>query len=526
MHGFCPYFLVALMARRLYLPAMATSESTQQYFKRLSNKGIPEHAIRHFGRTDFKVSCIGFGGYRIHYNSIEHARALRYALLNGINLIDTSSNYTDGGSEMLIGNLLNEMFERGELHRDEVALVSKVGYVQGQNLELAQRVEAEGQPFPEMVKYMEGCWHCIHPDFLQDQLSRSRERLQLPAIDIYLLHNPEYFLSDLKKRGEKDVKVAREQYYLRIQKAFEWMEEKVAEGKIKAYGISSNTFPVAASDFEFTSLEKVIEIAEAVDSSNYFQVIQFPFNLYETGAALEKNQAGGCKTLLELAQEKNIATLVNRPLNAMANSGMVRLASFRETAPEEIAKNFGGQLYEVAELESQFQTNLKSKMPQEIPAQHFDEIFGRAAQLGDALNAFQNWQHWDHVRQNILLPQTYSYGSYLNQKFSENAEWQKWSESYSQAFSAFLDTITLHYENNAQIFSQKISDQLDSSSPDLKSSETLSQKALRVLTSTDGVHCVLLGMRRTPYVEDALMALKADRIELAENLLAKFKTKT
>jgi aryl-alcohol dehydrogenase-like predicted oxidoreductase len=499
---------------------MATPESTEKYFKRLAHRGLPHHAIRDFGRTELKVSSIGFGGYRVHYNSIEHARALRYALLNGINLIDTSSNYTDGGSEMLIGNLLNEMFERRELQPGEAVVVSKVGYVQGQNLELAQRVEAEGRPFPEMVKYLEGCWHCIHPDFLQDQLSRTLERLHLPALDIYLLHNPEYFLSDLKKRGETDVAGAREQYYLRIQKAFEWMEEKVAEGKIRAYGISSNTFPVPASDFEFTSFEKVIAIANYVASDNYFQVIQFPFNLFEAGAALEKNQADGQKTLLELAQENHIAALVNRPLNAMSRGGMVRLASFRETDPDEISKNFGAQLFQLAELESQFQNHFKKKMPREIPAHHLDEIFGRASQLGGALEVFQNWQHWDHVKQNVLMPQAYSYLSYLNHKLAEDAEWQRWSEAYSKTLLAFLDTITRHYENTAQVFSKKISAQLDELCPALKTSETLSQKALRVLTATDGVHCVLLGMRRTPYVEDALAALKSDPIDQAQAVLA------
>lgn len=499
---------------------MANPKSTEKYFRRLAHQAIPQHAIRVFGRTELKVSSIGFGGYRVHYNSIEHARALRYALLNGLNLIDTSSNYTDGGSEMLIGNLLQEMFARGELQAGEVVVVSKVGYVQGQNLELAQKVETEGRPFPEMVKYLEGCWHCIHPDFLQDQLSRTLERLHLPALDVYLLHNPEYFLSDLKKRGETDVAGAREQYYLRIQKAFEWMEEKVAEGKFRAYGISSNTFPVPASDFEFTSLEKVIAIANYVASDNYFRVIQFPFNLFEAGAALEKNQTDGKKTLLDLAQENQIATLVNRPLNAMARGGMVRLASFRETDPEEISKNFGAQLFQLAELESQFQNHFKKKMPPEIPASHLDEIFGRAAQLGGALEAFQNWQHWDHVKQNILMPQAYSYLTYLNHKLAEDAEWQKWSKTYFKTWFAFLDTITRHYENQAQVFSQKISEQLDALCPALSTSETLSQKALRVLTSTRGVHCVLLGMRRTPYVEDALVALKSDSIDQAETVLA------
>ncbi len=515
--------MLALKVRRSYLASMANPEATAKYFQRLAHKEIPAHAIRTFGRTEFQVSSIGFGGYRVHYNSIEHARALRYALLNGFNLIDTSSNYTDGGSELLIGNLLQEMFERCELLRDEVVIVSKVGYVQGQNLELAQQAEAEGRPFPEMVKYMDGCWHCVHPDFLQDQLSRSLERLHLPALDVYLLHNPEYFLSDLKKRGETDVKAAREQYYLRIQKAFEWMEEKVVEGKIKAYGISSNTFPVAANDFEFTALERVIEIAENRAANHYFQVIQFPFNLYETGAALERNQRRGSQTLLELASEKNLATLVNRPLNAMTRTGMVRLASFRETDPNEISREFGRLLYILADLESRFQNQLLSKASAEIPKEHLTEIFSGGTQLANALDAFQNWQHWDHAKQNFLLPQTFSYLNYLNQKLQDDAEWRQWSEPYLRTFLDFLDIVSRHYENNAQIFSKKITARLDELNPSLQTSETLSQKTLRVLTAVKGVHCVLLGMRRIPYVEDALIAFKADRLEQPDKLLANFK---
>ncbi|NIV96279.1 hypothetical protein GWN42_26715, partial [candidate division KSB1 bacterium] len=54
---------------------MATPESTEKYFKRLAHQEIPEHAVRTLGRTELQVSGIGFGGYRIHHNSIEHAKA-------------------------------------------------------------------------------------------------------------------------------------------------------------------------------------------------------------------------------------------------------------------------------------------------------------------------------------------------------------------------------------------------------------------------------------------------------------------
>ncbi|RMF67413.1 MAG: hypothetical protein D6743_04950, partial [Calditrichaeota bacterium] len=71
--------------------------------------------------------------------------------------------------------------------------------------------------------------------------------------------------------------------------------------------------------------------------------------------------------------------------------------------------------------------------------------------------------------------------------------------------------------------SVQIERQLDSLDASLRDSETLSQKALQVLTSVPGLHCVLLGMRRTPYVEDAFAALKRPAVAQAEDLLRKFK---
>ncbi len=500
---------------------MATPEGTERYFARMVDKKFPEHAIRRFGKTGLQVSSIGFGGYRVHYNSIEHARALRYALLNGINLIDTSSNYTDGGSEMLVGNLLQEMFERDELKRDEVTVVSKVGYVQGRNLQLAQRNEADGQPFPEMVKYMEGCWHCIHPDFLEMQLSMTLERLRLSALDIYLLHNPEYYLSDRKHVNGGDREAARSEYYRRIRQAFAWMEEKVAEGKFKAYGISSNTFPYPADHFEFTSLEQTLALAREVASNHYFRVVQFPFNLFEIGAVTEENQRESAKSFLKLAQENELATLVNRPLNASFEGSMVRLASFRESKPKEVLDEFHKKLTSVQRLEQQFKTEMVSKLPEQ-GRETLSKVFSLGAQLQEALSLFESWEHWDHVKQNIVMPQTFSALQYVAEQIKNDAEVTKWSESYANTLMQFLDAISRHYENDAQERTIKLAGKLKSLEPELASSETLSQMALRVLTSVPGIDCVLLGMRRTPYVEDALQAMKAAPLSAAKDVLIDF----
>jgi hypothetical protein len=289
------------------------------------------------GRTQLTVSHAGFGCYRVSTGISEHARALLHALASGINLIDTSANYADGGSEELVGQVIDHLVESGEMRRDSVVVVSKAGYLQGQNYALSQERKRRGEPFPDLVLYGEGLEHCIHPEFLQDQLTRSLERLRLQTLDVLLLHNPEYYLGWALKHGVS-ADHAQAEYYLRIENAFRYLETEAAGGRIRWYGISSNTFPAASSDPQFTCLERVWTIAESISKEHHFGIVQMPMNLFETGAVLTANQPSGA-TALEFARRQNLGVLINRPLNAFAEGRLIRLSEVTEAgdfAPEEI----------------------------------------------------------------------------------------------------------------------------------------------------------------------------------------------
>jgi len=106
--------------------------------------------------TGLLVSGIGFGGYRVDDQHPEQRAALELALRSGLNLIDTASNYADGRSERLVGEVLFQLTDRHELERAGVVVVTKIGYVQGQNQKLASARKALGKPLPEMVEYSEG----------------------------------------------------------------------------------------------------------------------------------------------------------------------------------------------------------------------------------------------------------------------------------------------------------------------------------------------------------------------------------
>ncbi|HUD71022.1 MAG TPA: aldo/keto reductase, partial [Dongiaceae bacterium] len=242
-------------------------------------------------------------------------------------LIDTSTNYTDGASERLVGALLAEMARRDPAARRQVTLVSKIGYVQGANLELAMEREAAGRPFPEMVHYMDGCWHCVHPEFLADQLTRSLERLRVDRLDLCLLHNSEYFLSDAAHH-RVGVAEARAEFDRRITAAFAHFEAEVRAGRIGAYGVSSNSAVVPPDDPEATSVSRFLAAAEAAGGAgHHFKVLQLPMNLFESGAALEKNTGpDGGSTALEAAAAAGLAVLATRPHNAILGGRLLRLA--------------------------------------------------------------------------------------------------------------------------------------------------------------------------------------------------------
>ncbi|MEQ8223863.1 MAG: aldo/keto reductase [Candidatus Eremiobacterota bacterium] len=343
------------------------------------------------GKTGFMVSRAGFGCYRVTENKGEHFDALTKALREGINIIDTSTNYMWGESELLVGKVVEELVEEGELKRDEVVIVSKIGYVQGPAMEISKERIKEGNPFPDMVYYDENCWHCIHPEFLQDQLTRSLDRLDMEKLDVLLLHNPEYFLSLAKKKGT-DRKEAEKEYYARIEKAFIYLEEEAEKGRISWYGISSNTFPVSNEEFEHTSLEKILDIAGNISKNNRFAVIQFPANLYEGGAIYNKNRKS--MSLLDIAGEANLGTLVNRPLNAYKNNQLIRLSDFAIKAKIS-DKDVEEELKEFTVTEN----NMKKELKYVIEG--FSDI------LTDRWNSFSGIEHWNMVRDNYFIQMFY-----------------------------------------------------------------------------------------------------------------------
>ncbi|HEY2941373.1 MAG TPA: aldo/keto reductase [Vicinamibacteria bacterium] len=484
------------------LAGAATAAATSAYARR-QRAGEPGYGP--LGRTGLVCSRVGFGGYRVDDETPAHREALRRALLSGCNLVDTSTNYTDGGSETLVGEVLADLVRQGRLSREEVIVVSKIGYVQGANLQLAQRREAEGRPFPEVVKYGEGVWHCLHPEFLADQLPRCLARLQVEALDVCLLHNPEYYLSDAQERSEGKLERRREEFYRRLQEAFAWLEGEVAAGRLRGYGVSSNTCTRSADDPEFTSLTRMLGAAEAAGGSgHHFHVLQLPMNLVESGAALEKNNGPDLsRTVLEYAAEHGTGVLVNRPLNAIAGEGMLRLASVSAGAQEiEIEAQFAV----VAALEGEFRRDIASRLQTSDASVPPENLFRWSADLQGAAAHVRGLDHWQALESQRILPRLLQVVQVLDQGLTGRIgeAWQAWRSRYLPELQKLLGELRRQAALKSQEATAGIAAVLDPLLPAERREESLSRKALWVVASTPGVSCVLNGMRTAAYVDDAL----------------------
>jgi aryl-alcohol dehydrogenase-like predicted oxidoreductase len=501
------------------LPGSASPEGTARYVARILSQSRHddhmEHGYTRFGTSGLTTSRLGFGTYRVDTREPEHRNALKKALREGVNLIDTSTNYTDGDSERLIGSVLHELIKSDALTREEVIVVSKIGYVQGENLKQAEAREQAGRPYPDMVKYGEGIWHCIHPEYLADQLTLSLDRLGLATLDVCLLHNPEYFLSEAAHHEGGGLAATRDAFYRRIEQAFMFFESQVTAGRISYYGVSSNTVTADPSDAEATSLSRLCEAARAAAASqgiarHRFAALQCPMNLYESGALVTPNTGvDQHETVLEVARREGMAVLVNRPLNAMPTkkSGVLRLVDF---PLEGDPVDFDRQCRTVAELEEEYRKAIAPALQQSDQGMAPADYFTWAVELTRVRPQIQGLEHWEQIEHQMIAPHVNQVIRAISRHVTGTAaeQWEAWRDRYVPQLLTLLGGLRREATERSRVKTASVSANLDPLLPDARRKESLSRKALWVLASTPGVTAVLNGMRTRDYVEDSLIILR------------------
>ena len=306
----------------------ATQLGTTRYRERFIHA-----APGHFREAqDLFCSSIGIGTYLGNADDETdrlYAAAVIRAVELGANVIDTAANYRFQRSELSIGAALSELSNRG-FRRDEVIVCTKGGYL-----------PFAGAPPRDVRQYVEdtfiktgiASWgdiasgsHCMAPRYLENQVEQSLGNMRLSCIDVYYVHNPESQLSA----------VSPAEFWQRLRAAFEFLEQSVASGKIKNYGVATwNGFRAEPDSEAHHSLEAMVEIArEIAGDAHHFRFIQLPINLAMPEALFFQNQKLGDEyvSTVEAAQAFGV--------NVIA-SGSIMQGQVAQGLPESIRHSLG-----------------------------------------------------------------------------------------------------------------------------------------------------------------------------------------
>jgi len=258
----------------------ATAAGTARYVER---RGEFRQASFYRSVCNLQVSSLGIGTY---LGAADEAadRAYTEALIaagqGGINFFDTAINYRNQRSERCVGAALRQ------LQRDEIVVSTKAGFLTPGAIPLSLGQED-----------VAGGMHSMAPDFLEDQIERSRVNLGVDSIDVFYLHNPETQL------GFR----AAEEFDEHLRRAFGALERQVELGRIQWYGAATwDGFRKKG----MLDLRRMAALAQREGGAeHHFRFIQLPFNLGMVEAFTNRPE-----NVLDTAQNLGIAVVASGTL--------------------------------------------------------------------------------------------------------------------------------------------------------------------------------------------------------------------
>jgi Predicted oxidoreductases (related to aryl-alcohol dehydrogenases) len=273
---------------------MTTGRATPAGTARYRSRFAPEF---YRDAQGLSVSTLGLGTYLGGMDSATddgYAGAVAAAVCGGINFLDAAINYRHQRSELSIGAALSGLFASGEFQRDEIVVCTKAGF-------LTPGAVPSTLSKGDIVAGM----HSMAPDFLADQIDRSRANLGLETLDVFYLHNPETQLAH----------ISGDEFDARIGAAFARLEKIAAEGKIGFYGAA--TWDGFRKPSGGLKLSRLVEIArDAGGADHHFRFIQLPFNLAMTEAITQQPESvdGQKVSVLEAAGKAGVNVIASATL--------------------------------------------------------------------------------------------------------------------------------------------------------------------------------------------------------------------
>jgi aryl-alcohol dehydrogenase-like predicted oxidoreductase len=275
---------------------------------------------RFLGMQISEVSRIAIGTHLGEMNdedSLSYQESIDFALLHGINFIDTALNYRGMRSERDIGSVFSKLIQKKkQINRENIFLSTKAGIIPGDidaqlrpDNYLQEILVGKGILQRSDIQIIDHHKHVMKPSYYEFAIEQSLKHMHVDYIDVHYIHNPEVSLRVL---GD-------DAFYHKLQKLFAFYEQQVEKGFIRYYGLAVwSAFTDSPETSGYISLEKVMDVAHSVGGhSHHFRFIQTPFNHSNQIATTDLNQPVGGKwrTLLQAGEELGLHVTTSAPLD-------------------------------------------------------------------------------------------------------------------------------------------------------------------------------------------------------------------
>jgi hypothetical protein len=120
--------------------------------------------------------------------------------------------------------------------------------------------------------------------------------------------------------------------------------------------------------------------------------------------------------------------------------------------------------------------------------------------------------HWQQAAPHHIVEPIQAWLSEARQRHGQDPVFEAWLEQFAARINPVLEAVQRQIATRQQSISDSIRARLLEAGypPGVKS---LSQIALHVLTSLEGLSCVLVGMRRNEYVEDSMSVANLELVD-------------
>lgn len=439
-------------------------------------------AGRELGRTGLSVSSVAMAALGVCEGDPRHRRALQDAWRSGVNLLEVGPAVRGGESARATGHALAESFQRDEVHRAALVMVSRVGRIAGRRWSEVQPKLRGDRSRGVKLGATEG--YSLDADAVRGQVADMRDMLGVAMLDGVLLDDPSPALAAMVATGVP-LSEARELVHHQLKSGLVALDGLMDDRAIAWYGFAASQTPDVDLEAMLSSLTDDIAVMGIEAGLDRLDAVA---------------PADGSKSFVDRMVEQGRGVLIHQPFVEFAVETRDR---------GEVEPALSSALAQLRKLEAQWATGLGKRIVDAQGASAVD-LFRWGQAIAGFLASSPERADWLAFRHDVMAPHFGQASAVLLKNLTGAARpsFGTWWQHYAAQLSVVDEHVEGWFQSRQDATARRLEGALDRCLPTAWSTATLAQKSIAVLLSAP-VSSILVDMCRPEVVHE--MAQLRDR---------------